>query len=44
MCLQAGCAAGKLFAILERERPDYFKTITGNELEKIPTSLLIHLP
>lgn len=44
MCLQAGCAARKLSAILEKERPDYFKTITGNELDKIPTSLLLHLP
>uniref|UniRef100_A0AAQ6IFS3 Otoancorin n=2 Tax=Anabas testudineus TaxID=64144 RepID=A0AAQ6IFS3_ANATE len=40
----AGCAARKLFATLEKERINYFKTITGDELNKIPTSLLLHLP
>ncbi|XP_040901377.1 uncharacterized protein otoa [Toxotes jaculatrix] len=41
--VQAGCAARKLFATLEKERADYFKTITGEELDKIPAFLLIHL-
>lgn len=41
---QAGCAAQKLFATLEKERADYFKTITDEELDKIPTFLLLHLP
>uniref|UniRef100_A0A8D3DX92 Otoancorin n=1 Tax=Scophthalmus maximus TaxID=52904 RepID=A0A8D3DX92_SCOMX len=42
--VQAGCAAQKLFATLEKERADYFKTITDEELDKIPTFLLLHLP
>uniref|UniRef100_A0A4W6FUI4 Otoancorin n=1 Tax=Lates calcarifer TaxID=8187 RepID=A0A4W6FUI4_LATCA len=41
--VQAGCAARKLFVTLEKERADYFKTITGDELGRIPTLLLIHL-
>ncbi|XP_026172964.1 uncharacterized protein LOC113136395 isoform X2 [Mastacembelus armatus] len=41
---QAGCVAQKLFATLEKERADYFKTITEEELYKIPTLLLLHLP
>ncbi|XP_049902790.1 uncharacterized protein LOC126391865 [Epinephelus moara] len=42
--LQAGCVARKLFATLEKERADYFKTITEEEMENIPTCLLLHLP
>ncbi|XP_056236500.1 otoancorin [Seriola aureovittata] len=42
--VQAGCAARKLFATLEKERADYFKTITSEELDKIPAFLLPHLP
>ncbi|XP_037640501.1 otoancorin isoform X2 [Sebastes umbrosus] len=41
--MQAGCVARKLFATLEKERADYFKTITEEELERIPTLLLLHL-
>ncbi|XP_042372165.1 uncharacterized protein LOC121966126, partial [Plectropomus leopardus] len=40
--LQAGCAARKLFATLEKETPDFFKTKEG--MEKIPPSLVPHLP
>ncbi|XP_040923714.1 otoancorin isoform X2 [Betta splendens] len=39
----AGCAAQKLFATLEKERDDYFSTVTRAELDKIPAVLLIHL-
>ncbi|XP_078027669.1 otoancorin isoform X2 [Epinephelus lanceolatus] len=42
--LQAGCVAQKLFATLEKERADYFKTITEEEMKNIPTCLLLHLP
>nr|XP_046256838.1 otoancorin [Scatophagus argus]XP_046256839.1 otoancorin [Scatophagus argus]XP_046256840.1 otoancorin [Scatophagus argus] len=42
--VQAGCAARKLFATLETERTDYFKTITEEEMDQIPTALLLHLP
>ncbi|XP_027142608.1 otoancorin [Larimichthys crocea] len=42
--MQAGCAARKLFKTLRNERADYFKTITQEEMEDIPTFLLIHLP
>ncbi|XP_071326560.1 otoancorin [Trachinotus anak] len=42
--VQAGCAARKLFATLGKEKTDYFKTITWEELEKIPAFLLLHLP
>ncbi|XP_042279656.1 otoancorin [Thunnus maccoyii] len=41
--VQTGCAARKLFATLEKKRRDYFKTITVEELNDIPTSLLLHL-
>lgn len=41
---QARCAAQKLFATLEKERADYFKTITEEEMDQIPTLLLLHLP
>ncbi|XP_029307996.1 otoancorin [Cottoperca gobio] len=41
---QAGCVARKLFATLEKERADYFKTITDEEMHMIPKSLLLHLP
>ncbi|XP_037309860.2 otoancorin [Pungitius pungitius] len=40
---QAGCAARKLFATKEKERADYFKTITEEEMKNIPTYLLLHL-
>ncbi|XP_034731126.1 otoancorin [Etheostoma cragini] len=42
--VQAGCAARKLFATLEKGRADYFKTITEEEMKNIPTYLLPHLP
>ncbi|XP_039662071.1 otoancorin [Perca fluviatilis] len=42
--VQAGCAARKLFATLEKKRADYFKTITEAEMKNIPTYLLLHLP
>lgn len=38
-----GCAARKLFSSLEKIRPDYFKTITEEELDVIPSALLLHL-
>ncbi|KAK5862289.1 hypothetical protein PBY51_017700 [Eleginops maclovinus] len=41
---QAGCAARKLFATLEKERADYFKNITEEEMKNISTCLLLHLP
>ncbi|KAM8870252.1 otoancorin isoform 2-T2 [Spinachia spinachia] len=41
---QAGCAARKLFATKEKERADYFKTITQEEMNNISTYLLLHLP
>uniref|UniRef100_UPI003AABA4E6 otoancorin isoform X3 n=1 Tax=Centroberyx gerrardi TaxID=166262 RepID=UPI003AABA4E6 len=41
---QAGCAARKLFATLEKEKPNYFQTITSDKLNGIPTLLLIRLP
>ncbi|KAI4810674.1 hypothetical protein KUCAC02_013611 [Chaenocephalus aceratus] len=41
---QAGCAARKRFASLERERADYFKTITEEEMKNISTCLLLQLP
>ncbi|XP_044065278.1 otoancorin isoform X2 [Siniperca chuatsi] len=41
--MQVGCAARKLFATLEKERADYFKTITDAEMNGIPTFLLLHL-
>lgn len=44
ICFQAGCAAQKLFATLEKVRTGYFKTITGAEMDKIATLLLVHLP
>ncbi|XP_023117628.2 stereocilin [Amphiprion ocellaris] len=42
--VQAKCAAQKLFASLEKERKDYFKTISDEELDRIDTFLLLHLP
>ncbi|XP_034553551.1 otoancorin [Notolabrus celidotus] len=42
--VQAGCAARRLFASLEKIRADYFKTITEEEMKGIPTDLLLHLP
>ncbi|KAM3873315.1 otoancorin [Diretmus argenteus] len=39
-----GCAARKLFTKLEKVRPGYFHNITKEELDEIPTLLLIHLP
>ncbi|XP_077950908.1 otoancorin isoform X1 [Gasterosteus aculeatus] len=41
---QAGCAARKLFATKEKERADYFQTITEEEMNNISTYLLLHLP
>ncbi|KAK9513806.1 hypothetical protein VZT92_027310 [Zoarces viviparus] len=41
---QAGWAARKLFATKEKERVDYFKNITVEEMNNIPTNLLLHLP
>ncbi|CAI5662320.1 unnamed protein product [Oreochromis niloticus] len=41
--VQAGCAAKKLFATLVKKRADYFKTITEQELDMIPSDLLLHL-
>ncbi|XP_074539191.1 otoancorin [Halichoeres trimaculatus] len=40
---QIGCAARKLFSNLEKDQPDYFETITEEELENIPTVLLLRL-
>ncbi|XP_032413999.1 uncharacterized protein otoa isoform X1 [Xiphophorus hellerii] len=42
--VQARCAAQKLFQTLENKTTDYFKNITAQELESIPTTLLLHLP
>ncbi|XP_047196884.1 otoancorin [Hippoglossus stenolepis] len=42
--VQAICASRKLFATLEKKRPDYFRTITEEELDDTPTLLLLHLP
>ncbi|XP_029928661.1 otoancorin [Myripristis murdjan] len=42
--VQAGCAARKLFISLEKKRQGYFQNITKEELEEIPTQLLIRLP
>ncbi|XP_062279086.1 otoancorin [Scomber scombrus] len=42
--VQTACAARKLFTTLEKKRPNYFKAITVEELDEIPTSLLLHLP
>ncbi|CAN9513584.1 unnamed protein product [Ophioblennius macclurei] len=41
---QVRCAARKLFATLEKERKDYFKSVTEAELENVPTAFLLHLP
>ncbi|XP_041799048.1 otoancorin isoform X2 [Chelmon rostratus] len=41
--VQAGCAARKLFGTLEKKRADYFKNITGKEMDDIPTFLFVHL-
>ncbi|XP_014839938.1 PREDICTED: uncharacterized protein LOC106916275 isoform X1 [Poecilia mexicana] len=42
--VQAQCAAQKLFQTLENKTTHYFKNITAQELESIPTTLLLHLP
>ncbi|KAM9722820.1 otoancorin [Menidia menidia] len=42
--VQAMCAAKKLFMTLEKERSDFFQNITEQELDMIPTLLLLHLP
>ncbi|XP_054903588.1 uncharacterized protein otoa [Poeciliopsis prolifica] len=42
--VQVRCAARKLFQTLENQTTDYFKNITAQELESIPTTLLLHLP
>lgn len=41
---QARCAAEALLRYLEKQRPDYFETITDEELDEIPTVLLINQP
>ncbi|XP_051576506.1 otoancorin-like [Myxocyprinus asiaticus] len=41
---QMRCAAQKLFASLEEQRPGYFSDIRNSELQAIPAMLLIHLP
>lgn len=41
---QARCAAEALLRYLEKQRPDYFETITDQELDEIPTVLLINQP
>ncbi|XP_067365180.1 otoancorin [Channa argus] len=41
---QANCVAQRLFGALDKERANYFKTITGDELKNVPTLLLLHLP
>lgn len=41
---QARCAAEKLLQYLEGKRPNYFETITDEELDAIPTVLLISQP
>ncbi|XP_059909738.1 otoancorin isoform X2 [Gadus macrocephalus] len=40
---QVTCAARKLFAAYESERRRYFLNVTDQELEVIPTQMLIHL-
>ncbi|KAI7806231.1 otoancorin isoform X2 [Triplophysa rosa] len=42
--VQIRCAAQKLFASLEEQRPGYFNDISVSELQALPTILLIHLP
>ncbi|XP_039535563.1 otoancorin [Pimephales promelas] len=42
--VQIRCAAQKLFASLEEQRPGYFSDIKNSELQAIPGLLLIHLP
>ncbi|KAK7147507.1 hypothetical protein R3I94_010130 [Phoxinus phoxinus] len=42
--VQIRCAAQKLFASLEEQRPGYFSDIKNSELQAIPALLLIHLP
>ncbi|KAI2655309.1 Otoancorin [Labeo rohita] len=41
---QIRCAAQKLFASLEEQRPGYFSDIKNSELQAIPAMLLIYLP
>lgn len=41
--VQAMCVAKKLFDTLESQNPDYFKTVSKDGLEAIPTPLLINL-
>lgn len=41
---QARCAAEALLRYLEKQRPDYLETITDEELDEIPTVLLINMP
>ncbi|XP_054477293.1 otoancorin [Anoplopoma fimbria] len=42
--VQARSAARKLFETKEKERADYFKNITEDEMNNIPTCLLLRLP
>ncbi|XP_056618545.1 otoancorin [Triplophysa dalaica] len=42
--VQIRCAAQKLFASLEEQRPGYFNDIAVSELKALPAILLIHLP
>ncbi|XP_068616651.1 otoancorin [Brachionichthys hirsutus] len=41
---QVACVAQRLVRACDAIRPDYFKTITKEELEEIPTILLSHFP
>ncbi|KAJ8267827.1 hypothetical protein COCON_G00129990 [Conger conger] len=41
---QMRCAARKLFESLEKKRASYFANITGQELQAIPTTMLLYLP
>lgn len=41
---QVRCAAEALLRSLERKRPDFFQTVTNEELEDIPPLLLTGLP
>lgn len=41
---QARCAAETLLQYLERKRFNYFETISDEELDMIPTVLLINQP
>lgn len=42
--VQTMCAALRLFKALEMEKPNYFESISAEELSQIPTVYLIYLP